>query len=273
MSEKEQADGDSGNAKGNNGDATKTYYWKLVFWGTVAFLALIFVSVNLPYLKDRAKFFTENALSLSILIAVIVQAIISNRQWRAMTDGLERTDRVIDKMQGQLVVMEDQAKAATAQAELAAKQVEFMVLKECAYITIDNLCVEPIRNHLLVVSGKFFNSGNTPALDFKRKFRVALGPGTPPAGWGQFDWVPDENEGIVLVKDGEINFSTDPLEITNDDIAKINDERLTIVMDGQCRFFDTLGGKQIYTFGVTFEMTPPHAVFRYQYHRREKANP
>lgn len=277
MSETKQANSKLTKPNQSDSDLLGGYRWQVVFFSAVAFLLLVLVSRYLPYLQERAKFFTENALSLSILIAVIIQAIISTKQWKAMTDGVERTDRVVEKMQVQLEVMKDQAKAATAQAELAAKQIELMVLNECAYMTLGNWEIPPIRNQRLVINGKFINAGRTPALDFRRKIQIALGEGQPPKDWGAFDWDsnPDESGSLVIVANQEVNFSTPPLEeITDAMVADINKGKLVIVIDGQCRFFDTLGGKQIYRFGVTVELGPPPRVhIRYQNHAREKANP
>jgi hypothetical protein len=109
MSEKQQANSDSGDPKNNDSGLTNGYRWQIIFGSAVAFLVLAFVSRNLPYLQERAKFFTENALSLAILIAVIVQAIISSRQWKAMTDGVARTDNVIKEMEQQRTLAKDSA--------------------------------------------------------------------------------------------------------------------------------------------------------------------
>lgn len=45
---------------------------------------LIAVSIFLPNLKERVKFFSENALSLTVLAAIAVQTYINRKQWESM---------------------------------------------------------------------------------------------------------------------------------------------------------------------------------------------
>jgi len=57
--------------------------WILGVTGTLLTVLLI-VSVFSPYLSERIKFFTVNALSICVLAAIVVQAYIYRRQWEVM---------------------------------------------------------------------------------------------------------------------------------------------------------------------------------------------
>jgi predicted membrane protein len=74
--------------------SNKTLRWVIAI-GALAWLFVILASVYHPYLTERIKFFTGSTLSLFVLLAVIVQAIIYRGQWKAM--------------QGQLDAMKEQA--------------------------------------------------------------------------------------------------------------------------------------------------------------------
>ena len=153
-----------------------------------------------------------------------------------------------------------------------------MVMNECAYVGIGDFHIPPIKDHKLIVTGMFFNGGRTPAWDFKRKLGVMVAEEPPPEGW-TFDWEVQnvgESDSIFIVAQDKVNFESEPHTITDEEIAKINSGDAIIVLVGECRYLDSLGGRQIYSFAVVFKFDPPRsprALTRYQNHRREKANP
>src|SRR5437870_3206136 len=84
----------------------------------------------------RINFMVASTLNLLIFVAILVQAFIYKRQWEAMQDGLDRTDRMIERMEaqeghlkqsadmamGQLVAMQHQEQALVAGLEETRKQ-------------------------------------------------------------------------------------------------------------------------------------------------------
>ena len=171
-------------------------------WGLVALAALlVFTFVQRA---GRIPFFTENFLSLVILVIIAIQAYIYSRQWEvmerqgdAMQKGLERTDKVIENMDAQLVHMELQhvtnqgqimiAATAAEASERSAKAAEnsvnvarqSMIYAQRAYVMVEGGSVRIVENNALF-SLKIVNFGNTPANDV-RIFAVAeVRPSPPP---------------------------------------------------------------------------------------------
>lgn len=249
--------------------------WLWLSIGIVGFSAagsvyLIVVGVGLFILSrylgtstDPINFIIINLFSALIFAVVTVQAAIYFFQWRAMRDSLDRADKVIEKMQSELDVIERQA--------------EFIAMSESAYLSVGEFEIPPLRDYQLVVNGKLFNRGKTPAFDLERRLQIATGIGTPPVGWGRFDWdaTPDHSkvETVLLAANDDINFTTPAVKITDAILSDINEGKQVIVIDGQCRYRDNLGDLLIYEFGLRVELDPRRCHIRYQNHRREKANP
>src|SRR6266478_816698 len=115
MPENDKSNGDSDKAKKPNSDPLQTtdslikglpvgLQW-IFIRAFIAFLTLLLVSIFHPSMTERVKFFTVNALSLFVLAAIAVQALIyrkqsdtMERQWKAMTDQLE----AINKQEGHM---------------------------------------------------------------------------------------------------------------------------------------------------------------------------
>jgi hypothetical protein len=267
----------------------------LTIAGGSGVVLLLWLANVIDDLGQALNFVAQNTLSLFIFLAVIVQAVISNKQWVAMRDSVERTDTIIGNMQGQLASIEGQerimqaqletmkeqtvtaqvvADAATESARVARLQVKFMARSESAYLSVGDLVIPPIRNNQLVVGGKIFNRGKTPAYDFRRQIQIAIGKGTPPVGWGRFEWTfsPEECESLEIAAGDSVNFTTEPLKIDSAILGEINEGKQTIVIDGQCRYHDNMGDLLIYRFGLAAEIDPPRGHIRYQEHRREETD-
>ncbi|MDQ3819794.1 MAG: hypothetical protein M3362_19265 [Acidobacteriota bacterium] len=126
-----------------------------------ALVILLIVSIIHPYMTERVKFFTVNALSILVLAVILVQAYIYRRQWEAM--------------QGQLDAMKDQAATMREQVELATKQVEAINISERAYIGIEtvglsNLEVGKVPRIVMIIK----NAGRTPAKKVKAPGRINI---------------------------------------------------------------------------------------------------
>ena len=86
MPQNNQPNGDAQNADNDDDGTRDTWLFWFVLAGAVLFLALLVVSVYLPNLTERVKFFTANALSLLVLVAIVVQVYINRRQWDSMRE-------------------------------------------------------------------------------------------------------------------------------------------------------------------------------------------
>jgi hypothetical protein len=88
MPEEEKTDGhhDTATDQKDATDPTKGLLrWSLIV-GAIGLLVLIVVSVYHPHLTERVKFLVGSSLSLFVLLAVIVQAVIYRGQWKAMQE-------------------------------------------------------------------------------------------------------------------------------------------------------------------------------------------
>lgn len=212
------------------------------------FLLRLYVYDHIPADPGRTTVLIESMFSLAIVIVIVVHAIMYYKQ----------------------------AQEANKQASASTQMIELIVRNECAYIRVGDLKLpQPIRNNRLVIEGKFYNGGRTPAWNFQRQIQIAIGtPVPPPSDWG-VNWGDSDEESPVsmLVAGGDVDFGAAIENVTQDTLDRVNRDELVILLDGECRYIDSLGGKVFYRFGYTFELEPPKAVERYQTHRREKANP
>ncbi len=69
---------------------------KIVALGGILFAALLVVSVFAPNMSERIKFFTVNALSLLVLLAIVVQSFIYHRQRDVMERQLKATEEAAE---------------------------------------------------------------------------------------------------------------------------------------------------------------------------------
>src|SRR5438270_10195275 len=85
----------------------KSLRWVYII-GAVLLLALLLVSYLHPSMAERVKFFTVNALSLLVLVAIVVQAIIYRRQWTVMEDQRSAMKGQLDAIERQAAIMSGQ---------------------------------------------------------------------------------------------------------------------------------------------------------------------
>jgi hypothetical protein len=226
---------------------------------------------TLKVLRNQGKTQASQATSMRLQVAV------SEWQGGIMEVQAGLFDKQLKAMREQMEVMRDQVIIAGKQSELTAQQIELMVLSESAYVTVGEdwkVDEDSFNNNILIVHGQIHNGGRTPALNFKRKIQIAIGDGKPPRGWGRFDWDSnaDESESIVLVSGGKVNCSTPPMELSEEILHDVVTGKQMVVIDGQCRYSDILGGEQVYTYGLALDWISSRTLIRYQDYRREKAN-
>jgi hypothetical protein len=127
----------------------------------IGFLGIAGIAVFHPSLSERWKFGTDMTLNLLILFAIAVQAYIYSGQWQSMKDSLERTDRVIDKMEDQLKAVDDQAEIMRKQAETMDQS---LVFGTRAYVGVHSIVFNPHKKRILL---QIENIGRVPAKDIE----------------------------------------------------------------------------------------------------------
>jgi hypothetical protein len=88
--------------------------------------ALLLVSYFHPNMVERVKFFTVNALSLLVLVAIVAQAVIYRRQWSVMERQEDTMHEQLEAAKIQNATTEWQAGISEIQAGLIDKQVKVM---------------------------------------------------------------------------------------------------------------------------------------------------
>jgi hypothetical protein len=172
---------------------------------------LLGISWKLDEISERAKFLAGNILSILALLVIVLQSLIYRRQrevmeyqWQSMQDGLERTDRAIEKMGRQQRTMHTQSIAALSEArstreglietrKLVAQNEQALKAAQDNVDTAEKIAIYSQRAYLSataevrVGSGYMLhliirNSGNTPA----NKVEV----------WYSFDFLEQEPSGL-----------------------------------------------------------------------------
>jgi hypothetical protein len=232
------------------------------------------------------NFFTQNTFSLLLFLAVIVQAVISNKQWRAMKDSVERTDTIIENMQGQLASMEGQERIMQGQLNvmkeqtaLIRRQVELAFVSEQACVVLRDWKKPVLEDGVLKVSANFVNRGRTPAWDIKGRSNV--GVDRIPRAAEKFPAIPSLEEEALLL-DTELSFALavgdkgwlvfNPPELNTAQTAMLVNGTMNIFIDGIARYFDGLGNKHFYTYGFTLRLGDDGYTPRYERHNYVKAD-
>lgn len=266
----------------------------IIFMGILGILTFLIGGIS----SASVQFFITTILSFLVLIVIAFQAEIYQRQWEVMRDQFNKLSDQENRMIEQRDIMERQANNATAQAglmreglietqnlikqndqmiaalerqaELFSRQIDLMVRNECAYISIGGWKIPEPENNELIILGKFFNGGRTPALNFKRQFQVVTGEGTPPADWSVEEWdcKTQDAPSSMIVAGGETNFRTDPTEITPETLDDLRSGKQVVLLDGECIYADNSENRWIYKFGYTLIAYPAITIERYQTHEK-----
>ena len=174
--------------------------------GGILLVALLLISYLHPYMPERVKFFTGNALSLLLLVVIVAQAIIYRRQWavmekqsQAMQESLVEMRKLyaVGEYQGKVAalgvrVSERNAIAAEASANAAGQAVEItrenMIYAQRAYVMFESATVEYRDDTHLAVGFSIKNFGNTPALNFRPFTRIELRTTEPEINEEGVEW-------------------------------------------------------------------------------------
>ena len=211
---------------GSEGTPSQTYAKPVLWTACVAiggFVVLVLISrAFLTESSERVSFVTVNSLSLFVLLAILVQAFIYTKQWRAMQRGLSQTekmieatqrgliqtDQIIENMQRQLTAMTQQVAASEVQSNVALEGIRVAeknsIFANRAYVAANISKIdEGFRFHIRVE-----NTGNTPANDVVVTYGCCLRekPPVEKAENGQLsyhsDWTHEAALGVIAGKQG-----------------------------------------------------------------------
>ena len=232
---------------------------RILGWGLAALaVLLVFTFVQRA---GRIPFFTENFLSLVLLMVIVVQACIYSRQWEvmrrqwiAMRRGLVQTrnivgqnERVIEKMQGQLDAVTDQAGIMRDSLTETRNIIDQNERSLRAYFGVRAMTIEPLtigaRPRIWIT---FVNGGQTPAWHFNAWF-IGLIVDTQPLG---DPWTVEESAGDIgnsfVPAGAEKTIVYDQTEfiVTRERLDAIKDrERMTrLFVFGDAHYNDISGG-------------------------------
>ena len=210
------------------------------------------IAIFWPNLPQRMAFFIGIFFNLMIAFAVVAQVIIYRKQWR---------------------VMRLQWHEANRQAKSSAQLIELMVMNECAYVRIGTIDIEQPDGNSVKMEGTFINGGRTPAWNFRRHLQLAvIDPGEEYHPTLEVEEA--DAPSVIVANTPPTKFHCDAIRLSDEDAEKVRRGDRFVVLNGVCRYDDSLGGRVYYRFGfdVVFEDTP-RCVERYQTYYREKANP
>ncbi len=159
MPQTEQTNSDPGQSDKNNKRTSHAGLWWILIAGGAFLVTLLFVSVYLPNLTERVKFFAVNALSILLLVTIAVQAYIYRRQWEV----IERQEDVMRE-------------SLAETRNLIAQNERFSRINSRAYVFIDTASLDAPIN-----SGKYplakivvKNSGRSPAFNHRMRIEQAF---------------------------------------------------------------------------------------------------
>ncbi len=229
----------------------------IVLAGSVFLTALLFVSIFHPNMSERVKFFTVTTLSLFVLVAVAVQAVIYRRQWGvmerqwiAMQRSLTQTDEMIEKMQGQLDVMREQSNASQITAKATEKSVQLAeqhaINTQRAYVLFRGAGITENRWDEIAVLVDIVNSGNTPASNVQIFANVDISDHVPILNVNSIAW--ERGGGVLAPK--ERMTKTLRIEPSEDQDNGRREETMYLYVWGAIRYKDIFDQNRCTTFCV-----------------------
>jgi hypothetical protein len=137
-------------------------------------VGILILYILCSYLRDTRDFWTvfiAACLSFLILEAMVIQTAIYQKQWRAMRDGLAKTESLIG--QNNEIIKAMNAQASHMEGQLKQANQHFYV-SERAYVGIDNMGFDPplVDGRPTQMRFTISNSGNTPAWDLTTVFAL-----------------------------------------------------------------------------------------------------
>jgi hypothetical protein len=215
-------------------------------------------------------------LNFALFVAVLIQAGIYWKQLTEMRKTLSVLTRQADTQEQQSGTMQGQLTTMNQQADVMRRQLEAMAISERAYLTIENLTINPITTNVLTIKAVIVNAGRTPAFEFRTKTQAAVFPkGNPPP----VDWdacAEDEAPSFIPANASrKVDFASIP-NITQQTVDALNSGIAQLFIDAQCTYLDFTRSKQVLVLGYTFEVREDEtyrAILRYQNHYTDENPP
>jgi hypothetical protein len=167
MPEKDKTDSDKNGKTGKDKRDSQRGLWIIIGIGAAAFLAVAAIG-SLFIDSQKVHFITEFSLTVVLATLVGIQAYIYRQQWEvmdaqwdAMRQGLSRTDKVIEKMEAQLVAVKEQAEIMGKQAKSMDQSVVFGLR---AYVGVRSITLDLQKKRIFLEIG---NTGKVPAKNIK----------------------------------------------------------------------------------------------------------
>jgi hypothetical protein len=170
-----------------------------------------------------------------------------------------------------------QVSAMQGQLELMKSQMAHSAVRTRAYLGIKGVgIVNPIVNQTIVIFANLFNGGQTPAWSVEQKFQVGLVEGPPrPFNWfAEANQVSDAGLTSTFFPAGAEKRITFPeiLNVTEEAFAEFEGGKRTIYVDGEIRFTDHIGSKQVFAFGM-LSTARDNGQFRERYQHQHDEDP
>lgn len=248
--------------------------WAVFVIGGVLLLALLLVSIFHPSMAERTKFFTVNALSLLVLVAIVTQAIIYRRQWavmekqgRSVREQLAIMDETLAEYRKVSVIAEYQYKVAAIAAEFternakaAEKNVEFakeaFEAGECAYFGVRALGIaDIIAGRKPRVTVTLMNGGKTPAWHVRTDIGLAFGRAKPGNEVWPIQARPTFYESFYHAGEGKtVAFNSTQLVFTAEQIKAVKEDgSLRMFIFGSVHYRDFRNKPQIWSFCAVYD--------------------
>src|SRR6266496_765401 len=202
----------------------KSLRWVFIVGGVLA-VVLLLVSIFHPYMTERVKFFTVNALSLLVLVAIVVQAIIYRRQWAVMEQQRSAMKGQLDAITKQATIMSEQRNVMERQLKATEKAADAAYVAQRAYIGVSGLkitssaVIPPVTAQIIVgtvptLHVTWHNGGGTPAEHFRAVPYLSFGEKPGRKGYlidddisdMQFNFIPAGKEITAPYPQAEVGF-------------------------------------------------------------------
>ena len=214
---------------------------RILLVGGILLAALLVVSVFLPHLSERVKFFTVNALSLLVLFAIALQAYIYRRQWETM-------ERQWLAMREQTEIMRDtlaESRDTFYVGQRAYIGVVSVRFADNAYLAVGR---EPII-HITII-----NAGNTPAWTISARAHLAIGSEAPEyLTAAEVDTIDQTHIGHVMLPKVEKELVIEThVKISHNQINKIINNEEYFYIRGRIYFTDISKAQRNFPFCVVY---------------------
>jgi hypothetical protein len=131
--------------------------WYIVLAGAGLFSVLYWFSRAFSVTTEKYAFWVQGGVNILIFGAILVQALIYRRQWDAMQNSIDRTDKIIEEMQAQRRLM-----GSLAESEIRQSEIMFKSLSETHQIVVQNERAVEAAEQSASVAERAFHSSERP---------------------------------------------------------------------------------------------------------------